>query len=96
MTLLFQEGLFRPRSNQFEKKSMFICWPWYLSPKLVHGDLLGIEEEGAGIDAFAPAATLGKLGAVGTAALCARAKHVGSREPGFSGTSVSQSVREPD
>ena len=75
---------------------MFICWPWYLSPQLVHGNLLGIEEQGAGIDAFTPAATLGELGAVGTAALCARAKHVGSREPGFSGTSVSQSVREPD
>ena len=62
----------------------------HLSPQLVHGNLLGIEEQGAGIDAFTPAATFGELGAVGTAALCARAKHVGSREPGFSGTSVSQ------
>ena len=65
---------------------MFICWPWYLSPQLVHGNLLGIEEQGAGIDAVAPAATLGELCAVGTSALCPRSKHVGSREPGFDGT----------
>ena len=53
----------------------------YLSPQLVHGNLLCIEEQGAGIDAFTPAATLGKLGAVGTSALCPRSKHVRSSEP---------------
>ena len=57
--------------------------PCYLSPEQVHGNILGIEEQSAGVDAGAPGAAFGELGAVGTATLRARSKHVGSCEPGL-------------
>ena len=59
----------------------YVSLRYYLSPQLVHGNLLRIEEQGAGIDAFTPLATLGKLCAVGTPALCPRSKHVSSSKP---------------
>ena len=62
---------------------------------------MGIEEQSAGVDAGAPGAAFGELGAVGTATLCARSKHVGSREPGIaiflqSGLQTQFSTREYD